>query len=326
MLSNLFVSSVLLSSVVTATPKNNHYIQLNTGSSIATPKNNHYIQLNTGSFMPFVNLGGTAPGIVPGDHYSNYSAFLQLGGRGIDTALTYTDAINHEIGAAIRKHPEIPRKDLFVTTKVPCCPGLTPYCLLPEYNGNISQDMAKNNALLGVTYTDITLLHHPCLTDELTILKYLELEQAMAAGHTKAIGVSNFNKHLLEKMLADNRIQTVPAVNQCNHAIANHNASHQSGQGGDDATVQFCQENNIVYSAYSPLEGLSNEDVFKIPLVIKIADVYKVSPAAVALRWLIQQNITIVTAAHNSTYLKEDIEQAFEFVLTLNEMKELSDI
>lgn len=46
------------------------------------------------------------------------------------------------------------------------------------------------------------------------------------------IQVSNFNADLLGQLLADSRITTVPAVNQCNHAIGNHNASHESGTGG----------------------------------------------------------------------------------------------
>jgi len=288
-----------------------------------TPNPTH-ILLNTGAFMPYVNLGGTASSVKKGDHYSNYSAYLALGGRGLDTALTYTDGINRQMGAAIRTHPEIPRQDLFITTKVPCCPG-TPYCLLPEYKGNISADMAKNNQLLGVDYTDITLLHHPCLTDELTILKYLELEQAMVQGHTKAIGVSNFDKRLLQKLINDERTTTVPAVNQCNHAIGNHNESHQPLAGGDDQTVEFCQQHSIVYSAYSPLEGLSGEDVFKIPKVVEMAKVHAVSPAQIALRWLIQQNITIVTAAHNASFLAEDLD-VFGFELSGEEMQELSDI
>jgi diketogulonate reductase-like aldo/keto reductase len=37
-------------------------------------------------------------------------------------------------------------------------------------------------------------------------------------------------------------------------------------------------------------------DVFKDPTVIAVAKMHSVSPAQVALRWLVQQNITIVTA------------------------------
>ena len=95
--------------------------------------------------MPALNLGGTAPSVKAGDHWSNYSEFLRLGGRGIDTALTYTDDINRQIAAAIKEHPEIPRSALWITTKVPCCPGTPSFCSQSEYNGTVAQSMAKNN-------------------------------------------------------------------------------------------------------------------------------------------------------------------------------------
>lgn len=281
------------------------------------------IRLNTGAEMPYVNLGGTSQAVKPGNHYSNYSEFLRQGGRGIDTALTYTDPINIQISKAIKAHSEIPREDIFVTTKIPCCPSRA--CNMPEYNGTIAQNMAKNNELLGLEYTDLTLLHHPCGDQQNTIDRYIELQTAMSAGHTKAIGVSNFGASLLEALLADPRTTVIPAVNQCNHAIGNHNATHKPQTGGDDRTVQFCKDHNISYSAYSPLEGLSGQDVFTIPQVIDVAKAHNVSAAQVALRWLVQQDITVVTAAHNKTYIGEDID-VFSFSLTEAEMQLLADI
>lgn len=40
------------------------------------------------------------------------------------------------------------------------------------------------------------------------------MQEAMEAGHTKAIGVSNFNAELLAQLMADKRVKTIPAVNQ----------------------------------------------------------------------------------------------------------------
>ena len=125
-----------------------------------------------------------------------------------------TDPLNAKINAAMKwaKGPgAIPRSEIFLTTKVPCCPG-TGFCKQPEYSGTIAADMAKNNELLGTEYTDLTLLHHPCDTVAHTIERYVELQDAMTAGHTKAIGVSNFNAELLAQIIADKRVKTVPAV------------------------------------------------------------------------------------------------------------------
>ena len=63
-------------------------------SELYSPPLQKRITLNTGQKMPLINCGGTAA-TVPGHHdsYSNYSSFLQQGGRGIDTALTYGAAM-----------------------------------------------------------------------------------------------------------------------------------------------------------------------------------------------------------------------------------------
>ena len=283
------------------------------------------VKLNTGQLMPLVNCGGTAQSVKPGNHYSNYSEWLRRGGRGLDTALTYTDPINYQIRDAIKAHPEIPREDIWVTSKVPCCPG-THFCTQPEYNGTVAEGMRKNNRLLGIVTTDITLLHHPCDDDEDTILAWIEMEKALGIGLTKAIGVSNFNAALLAKLAADSRTHVVPAVNQCNHAIGNHNASHSPRHGGDDATVQYCVDHGISYSAYSPLEGLDGEDVWKLPAVADIAKAHNVSGAQVALKWLVQQGISVVTAAHNPTYIKEDVDLWSWGNLTTTEMATLAAI
>lgn len=283
------------------------------------------IRLNTGQMMPFINLGGTAQAVRSGNHYSNYSEFLRQGGRGLDTALGYTDPINEQIAAAIKDHPEIPRADLFVTTKLPCAAANKKR---PEMACVDAQDcMRRNNALLQLPWTDITLLHQPCRSSanasgiELTIRRWVQLQAGLDAGLTKAIGVSNFDSILLAAMLADPRVKVVPAVNQCDHAIANTNNTRG---GGDDGTVRFCQSYGIAYSAYSPLQGLwSNSSVIDIPEVIAIGKVHNVSAAQVAFRWLIQQNISAVTAAHNPAYITEDLD-VFSFELTAAEMATLS--
>ena len=62
-------------------------------------------KLNTGQMMTLVNCGGTAPGhggTAKQDHFSNYTEWLRQGGRGIDTALTYTDPLNAKINAAMK--------------------------------------------------------------------------------------------------------------------------------------------------------------------------------------------------------------------------------
>ena len=68
--------------------------------------------------MPLLNFGWQ----------KDHSASIKIGVRGLDTALTYGDDQQGEVGRAVRESG-IPRSEFFVTTKVPCCPGT-------EFTGN----------------------------------------------------------------------------------------------------------------------------------------------------------------------------------------------
>jgi 2,5-diketo-D-gluconate reductase A len=282
---------------------------------MTTSFSSRYARLANGVSMPFVNLGGVS------SSPSNYSAFLELGGRGLDTALTYGDAIQRDIAAAITQST-VPREDIFLTTKVPCCPeAWGGDCAKPEFSKGVAANIALDVKILGSI--DLLLLHWPCAgvdAVEDTLAAWRGLEAALNAGVTRAIGVSNFNASFLETLLP--RMKTKPAVNQCGHSIGN---TQNTLNGGDDRTVEWCQANGISYSAYSPLGGLSGIDILKNLDVLAIAHAHTVSAAQVALRWLVQQNISVVTAASNPAYIREDID-VFSFVLTPAEMATLARI
>ena len=182
---------------------------------------------------------------------------LYNGGRGIDTALTYGDDVQ-KVAASVAKSG-VPRSDIFLTTKVPCCPnvfgargvGRGAQCgpTTPEFNGSIANDVSRNLKLLGPSPPDLTLLHWPCDTFEQTLSAWRGLEAALQDGKTRAIGVSNFNATLLAKLLPHMKIK--PAVNQCGHSIGHHTlnqtaaTSRQGYTGGEDATVSFCANHGI---------------------------------------------------------------------------------
>ena len=286
-------------------------------SSMACPSTTfnakNSIEIAPNVFMPYVNMGGvdSSP--------SNETEWLILGGRGIDTALTYGDDVQHKVAKAI-KTSTVPRSEIFLTTKVPCCPlSDSRHCTSKEFNGSVASDIAKDVAILG--NVDLMLLHWPCDTYEQTLNAYLDLEKALTSGVTRAIGVSNFNASLLERLSKDVTVQ--PAVNQCGHSIGAHNSSHNPMIGGTDLTVEYCAKNGISYSAYSPLGGLNGLDIYKNPTVVAIASKHGVDPSQVALKWLVQQKITVVTAANNAAYEKEDGD-LWSFELSENEMKTLA--
>lgn len=67
------------------------------------------------------------------------------------------------------------------------------------------------------------------------------MEAQVDAGLTKAIGISNFNKNQIEKILENARIPP------CNLQVELHAYLQQKD------LVEFCKKNKIVVTAYSPL-------------------------------------------------------------------------
>ena len=125
---------------------------------------------------------------------------LALGYRHLDAAEMYgTDA---SIAEAVRTQ-SIPRKDIFITSKV--------YRSI----SNIEQACLDSLSRLGLEYLDLWLIHAPFFDRNTTSLAdaWKQMEKLVDDGKVKAIGVSNFQKKHLEELLALNpRIK--PAVNQ----------------------------------------------------------------------------------------------------------------
>jgi len=268
--------------------------------------------------MPYVNLGGVH------SHPSNYSAWLELGGSGVDSAYMYGDDVQVAVGDAIEQGK---REDLFVTSKVPCCPaGFTELSWCKWYTSQFSTLSSFGYGrvdlrLLGVKQVDLMLLHWPCETVEQTLAAYRSLEDFQLQGYAKAIGISNFNASMIDALYAAG-IRVKPAVNQCGFSIGNHNFSTY---GRDMQTLIKCREKGITYSAYSPLGGLSGVDVLGNPDVKAVGAAHNKSTAQVALRWVTQQGVVAVTASSSVSHLKTDLE-IFDFTLSDEEMKRLGQI
>ena len=185
-------------------------------------------RLRTGSEFCLSFSAATRPCFLPHNSlcagHAADSAFLALGGRGLDTALTYGDPTQEKVAAAI-KATDVPRDEIFLTTKVPCCPRQfdgkpLAYCQKPEFSGSITKDVEEDVKILGKI--DLLLLHWPCDTVEETMAAWTQLEAALDAGHTRAIGISNANASLLAEMLP--KMKAKPSVNQCGHSIGAHNS------------------------------------------------------------------------------------------------------
>ena len=117
------------------------------------------VEVAPGVWMPKVNLGtccGSQPkvGLAP---------WLAAGGRGIDTAYDYGKLVpggrETDIKAVLAAS-SVPRKELFITTKIPAGYGIVPGSCSGGA-GEALRQVKENLKELGMSQVDLVLLHHP---------------------------------------------------------------------------------------------------------------------------------------------------------------------
>jgi 2,5-diketo-D-gluconate reductase A len=192
---------------------------------------------------------------------------LQAGYRHIDTAAGYGNEAG--VGDALRAS-QIPRQEVFITTK-----------LANEDHGR-DQTLAAFDASmekLGLDYLDLYLIHWPTQADDY-VETWRAFEEIKASGRVRAIGVSNFQKTHLRKLIDETG--TVPSVNQ----VEVHPYLVQ-----EDLRA-FNAEHGIATEAWSPLA--QRLDLVADPVVTAVAGELGRTPAQVVLRWHLQQGNVVI--------------------------------
>jgi len=239
-----------------------------------------------------------------------------------DTAWEYQT--QWAISKAVRSSG-IPRSDIFIETKIPCSVHggshahgryFPPYMTPEDSRAHFHADLNE----LDMEYVDLLVLHEPCdyiapyayNASKETAGVYSVLEEALANGTAKAIGVSNFRKEHFEALLQTNHV--VPAVNQARLSLGNV----------DWETVEYCWHHNITYQVYSPLHyaGCDGVPASSSPTLQRIATAHNVSYIQVMLRWMSQRGWAIVTATNKTSHATSDI-HIYDFTLTEDELNAL---
>lgn len=179
------------------------------------------VEIAPGVHMPAMNFGDQ----------KNHTLALSLGGHGLDTANVYGDSQQREVGQATRGGEALglSRKDIFVTSKIECCPGgqfvgKVEGKLLCLVKSNATRNILHDYDVIGLDYLDLMLLHWPCDNFEDTVATYKALEPLVAAGKARAIGVSNFNSSALAALLP--RVTVKPVINQWCHVPDSNPSLH----------------------------------------------------------------------------------------------------
>jgi diketogulonate reductase-like aldo/keto reductase len=145
----------------------------------------------------------------------------------------------------------------------------------------------KATRKLGLEQLDVLILHQPAPDRfDRTIAAYRALETLLADGRVRAIGVSNFMPHHLDRLLAETEV--VPALNQ----VELHPYFQQPEVQAADAA------HGILTQAWSPIGGITfypgwggddRRSALADPVIGAIAAAHGRTPAQVMLRWHLQQ-------------------------------------
>ena len=222
---------------------------------------------------------------------------LEAGYRLIDTAAAY---MNEEaVGNAIRTS-DIPRKDLFITTKL--------WVQDADYE---SAKKAFETSLnkLGLEYLDLYLIHQP-FHDYYGAWR--AMEELYKEGRIRAIGVSNFYPDRLVDLCVNAEI--IPAVNQVE--------CHPFFQQKD--ALKVMKEYGVQLEAWGPFaEGKNN--FFKNPILAEIAAKYGKSVAQVALRWNVQRGVVVIPKSVHKERIQENF-NIWDFELSDKDMEAIFDM
>lgn len=207
----------------------------------------------------------------------NVCQALKAGFRLIDTAQLYEN--ESEVGEGIRLSG-IDRSEIFLTTKIATD-------VMRQDEASIRQSIDLSMEKLQTSYLDLLLIHWPvkdCVRKTWQIM-----EDYVRQGKVRSLGVSNFNPHHLDDLLAYASIR--PVINQ----IEVHPLMSQ------EENIAYNHSLGIQVQAWGPF-GQGDIDVIGHPVIQQLAARYRRTPSQIVLRWLIQRNLITIPRAKPSHF------------------------
>ncbi|MBQ0821092.1 aldo/keto reductase [Microvirga terrae] len=245
--------------------------------------------------MPTIGLG--TYGRTGDAGMASILAALELGYRHIDTAQSYDT--ERPVGEAFRRSG-IPREQVFITTKV-ADTKLDRVGFMPSVEESLET--------LGLDHVDLLLIHWPSQNNAVPFEDYMtELKRAQDIGHSRFIGVSNFPIAMLEQtraLLGDGAV------------VTNQVEIHPYLQA--PRLSNYARSIGLPLTAYQPL---AQGDVRSDPVLVALGERHGVTPAAVALAFLMAEGHAVIPASSNPVNLRENM-RSLEVRLSDDEMGQI---
>lgn len=242
-----------------------------------------------GGAVPLVGLGTWQ--MTGAQCYRAVRHALDLGYRHIDTATIYRN--EGDVGRAVRESG-LPRRDVFVTTKLP-----------PQDAGRERRTLEASLRALGLDYVDLWLVHWPPERGSgLGVWK--QLLALRDEGLTRAVGVSNYSIAEIDELLR--ATGEAPQVNQIRWGPALY----------DRAELEDHRRRSVILEGYSPFKSTD----LRHPVLAEVATRHGVTAAQVVVRWHVDHGVVVIPKSATPERIAANLD-VFGFVLDEEELRRI---
>lgn len=256
---------------------------------MATEPDQPTVSLAGGGALPLVGLGTWE--MTGSPCYRAVRHALDLGYRHIDTATMYRN--ERDVGRAVRDSG-VPRRDVFVTTKLP-----------PGDAGRERTTLEASLRALGLEYVDLWLIHWPPDRGRGPQV-WKQLLALRDEGLARAVGVSNYSIAQLDELVR--ATGEGPAVNQVRWAPALH----------DPAEVEDHRRRGVVLEGYSPFKSTDLRHL----VLTEVAGRHGVTPAQVVVRWHVDHGVPVIPKSATPARIAANFD-VFGFTLDDEELRRI---